>query len=128
MSNPYQGLDGREITDQVLLKLAAEELPQLPIACKTCPAALWELVSSKKTGNTAVKCYCRLKHLYTWAPDVDSEVLDCSALYMEEEEEDQPTSRPASQTSSATSQPSQEPQNILPAYTIDEEEDDDIPN
>ena len=126
MSNPYEGLDGREITDQVLLKLAPEELPQLPIACKTCPAALWELVRSKKSKSTSVKCYCRLKHLYTWAPDVDSEILDCSALYMDEEEEDQEASRPASQASSPTSQPSPEPQNILPAYSIDEE--DEIPN
>ena len=127
MSNPYEGLDGREITDQVLLKLAAEELPQLPIACKTCPAALWELVRSKKSGSTSVKCYCRLKHLYTWGPDVDSEIMDCSALYMEEEEDDQEPRQPASQTSTPASQPSPQPENIQPAYTIDEDEDE-IPN
>ncbi|EGB6200459.1 hypothetical protein L1K71_22100 [Salmonella enterica subsp. enterica serovar Anatum] len=80
--------NGKVITSEVLLKLKAEELPGLPIACKVCPAATWQL-----TGNLdspGLRCFCRVMHLFSWdSRNPPEEILDCDMIYEPEEEDDE---------------------------------------
>ena len=79
-------VNGRQITSEVLLKLKEELLPHLPIACKTCPMAMWQVHDKGKE----IKAYCRVMHAYTWSTTKPTEILDCDALYQTEEEEEEP--------------------------------------
>ncbi|EUM20213.1 hypothetical protein L462_04753 [Enterobacter sp. BIDMC 26] len=78
-------INGREIISNVLLNLKEELLPHLPIACKTCPMAMWQVHNQGKE----IKSYCRVMHAYTWQTSKPTEILDCDALYEEPEEEEE---------------------------------------
>lgn len=78
--------NGKEITSEVLLKLNAEALPVLPMACKVCPAAMWQLTGTVE--KPCVRCYCRVMHTFTWDSKHQEEVLDCDLIYPQEEDEE----------------------------------------
>lgn len=81
--------NGREITSEVLLKLRAEDLPALPLACKTCPSAMWQITGkAKQPESLTVRCYCPVMHSFTWDSRNQEEILDCDHLYEPEEEEE----------------------------------------
>ncbi|WP_253207672.1 hypothetical protein [Pseudomonas sp. BF61] len=83
--------NGREITSEVLLKLRAVDLPALPLACKTCPSAMWQITGKPdKPEAVTVRCYCQAMHTFTWDSHTREEILDCDHLYEPEEEEDLP--------------------------------------
>lgn len=72
---------GREVTSEVLLKIERENMPGLPIACKVCPAALWQLTG--KPNAPQPRCFCRVMHVFTW-PSQQDEILDCDLIYISE--------------------------------------------
>jgi len=82
-------LPAREITSEVLLKLEPQILPHLPLACKTCPSAMWQ-VTGKPSRPESVKarCYCPVMHTFTWDSQNQEEILDCDRLYQDEDEEE----------------------------------------
>lgn len=83
--------NGREITSEVLLKLKAEALPALPMACKTCPVAMWQITGKPdRPDAVTVRCYCPMMHTFTWDSINREEILDCDRLYQEEEEDEEP--------------------------------------
>ncbi|KFF42199.1 hypothetical protein JH25_27945 [Pseudomonas sp. BRG-100] len=83
--------NGREITSEVLLKLRAEHLPGLPLACKTCPVAMWQTTGkADQPESVTVRCYCPAMHVFSWDSRNREEILDCDRLYEPEEDEDPP--------------------------------------
>ncbi|WP_143354463.1 hypothetical protein, partial [Erwinia amylovora] len=78
---------GREVTSEVLLKIEPDYMAELPIACKVCRAALWQLTG--KVESPQPQCFCRVKHVYTWPALPGKEILDCDMIYMAEEQEEQ---------------------------------------
>lgn len=78
----------REIVSEVLLTLSPKDLVGLPMACKSCPDALWQIVGKPgKPDQVQVRNYCPIMHVFTWSPQVQEEILDCEHLYAEEAEE-----------------------------------------
>ncbi|WP_233098430.1 hypothetical protein [Pseudomonas sp. MF5691] len=81
--------NGREISSEVLLKLKVEELPALPLACKTCPSAMWQITGKPDAPESVtVRCYCQVMHSFTWDSRNREEILDCDHLYEPEDEEE----------------------------------------
>ncbi len=79
----------REVTSEVLLKLEPQILPHLPMACKTCPSAMWQVTGNpKKPESVKARCYCPVMHTFTWDSQNQEEILDCDRLYQEEDEEE----------------------------------------
>ena len=86
----YSPPNGREIASQVLLKLRGESLAALPMACKTCPSAMWQITGKPdRPEAVTVRCYCPLMHTFTWDSRNQEESLDCDHLYQEEDEDDE---------------------------------------
>jgi hypothetical protein len=86
----YSPANGREITSQVLLQLRGESLAALPMACKTCPSAMWQITGKPdRPEAVTVRCYCPLMHTFTWDSRNQEEILDCEHLYQEEDEEEE---------------------------------------
>lgn len=86
----YTLANGREITSEVLMKLKAEALPALPMACKTCPVAMWQITGKPdRPDSVTVRCYCPMMHTFTWDSINREEILDCDRLYQEEEEDEE---------------------------------------
>lgn len=84
----YSPANGREITSEVLLKLRGDALPSLPMACKTCPSAMWQITGKPdRPEAVTVRCYCPVMHTFTWDSRNQEEILDCDHLYEEEDEE-----------------------------------------
>lgn len=82
-------LPAREITSEVLLKLDNQILPHLPMACKTCPSAMWQLTGKpNRPESVTARCYCPVMHTFTWDSQNQEEILDCDRLYQEEEEDE----------------------------------------
>ncbi|HDR3051873.1 TPA: hypothetical protein QCL04_005938 [Pseudomonas aeruginosa] len=77
----------REVISEVLLKLEEKALPDLPLACKTCPAAMWQ-ITGRDTAKVTARCYCRTMHTFTWDSKNQEEILDCDMLYATEEQEE----------------------------------------
>ncbi|WP_411566787.1 hypothetical protein ACLIN3_27580 (plasmid) [Pseudomonas orientalis] len=91
----YTLATGRQITSEVLMKLKAEALPDLPMACKTCPSAMWQITGKPDQPETVtVRCYCPVMHTFTWDNINREEIMDCDRLYQEEEEESRGPARP----------------------------------
>ncbi|ALE01097.1 hypothetical protein [Pseudomonas syringae] len=87
--NPYTPGNDREITSEVLLKLQGDALRHLPMACKTCPSAMWQITGKPdRPEAVTVRCYCPVMHTFTWDSRNQEEILDCDHLYQEEEEEE----------------------------------------
>ncbi|KWT12105.1 MULTISPECIES: hypothetical protein [Pseudomonas syringae group] len=85
----YTPGNDREITSEVLLKLRGDALPHLPMACKTCPSAMWQITGKPdRPEAVTVRCYCPVMHTFTWDSRNQEEILDCDHLYQEEDEED----------------------------------------
>ncbi|CAH0299117.1 hypothetical protein SRABI13_04325 [Erwinia aphidicola] len=78
---------GRAVTSEVLLKLEEDGMPGLPIACKVCPAAMWQLTG--KPESPQARCFCRVMHAFTWSSQQQEEILDCDLIYMTEEQAEQ---------------------------------------
>lgn len=78
---------GRAVTSEVLLKLEEDGMPGLPIACKVCPAAMWQLTG--KPESPQARCFCRVMHVFTWSNQQQEEILDCDLIYMSEEQAEQ---------------------------------------
>ncbi|PII85132.1 hypothetical protein BL250_12485 [Erwinia sp. OLTSP20] len=78
---------GRAVTSEVLLKLEEDGMPGLPIACKVCPAAMWQLTG--KPESPQARCFCRVMHAFTWSGQQQEEILDCDLIYMSEEQAEQ---------------------------------------
>ncbi|OXU01841.1 hypothetical protein IPC1165_28875 [Pseudomonas aeruginosa E2] len=78
----------REVISEVLLKLEEKALPDLPLACKTCPAAMWQIIG-RDTAKVTARCYCRTMHTFTWDSKHREEILDCDMLYATEEQEEE---------------------------------------
>jgi hypothetical protein len=86
----YSPSNGREITSEVLLRLRGEALAALPMACKTCPSAMWQITGKPdRPEAVTVRCYCPVMHTFTWDSRNQEEILDCDHLYQEEDEEDE---------------------------------------
>ncbi|WP_258196867.1 hypothetical protein [Pseudomonas japonica] len=84
----YSPANGREITSEVLLKLRGDALPSLPMACKTCPSAMWQITGKPdRPEAVTVRCYCPVMHTFTWDSRNQEEILDCDHLYEEQDEE-----------------------------------------
>lgn len=80
----------REITSEVLLKLRTQDTLNLPVACRTCPAALWQTTGKpSRPDQLQVRCYCRIMHTFTWDKGTKEEILDCDLLYDQEDEEEE---------------------------------------
>nr|WP_055137714.1 hypothetical protein [Pseudomonas corrugata] len=77
---------GREVVSEVLLKLDPSALAKLPVACKTCLDAVWQ-ITGKSTDKVQVRCFCPVLHSFTWSAQQTEEILDCEHLYKTEEEE-----------------------------------------
>ncbi|SFP07840.1 hypothetical protein SAMN05444063_1551, partial [Pseudomonas syringae] len=89
--NPYTPGNDREITSEVLLKLQGDALRHLPMACKTCPSAMWQITGKPdRPEAVTVRCYCPVMHTFTWDSRNQEEILDCDHLYQEEDEEGGP--------------------------------------
>ncbi|NJP03503.1 hypothetical protein HBH25_21945 [Pseudomonas sp. hsmgli-8] len=87
----YSPANGREITSEVLLKLRGDDLRNLPMACKTCPSAMWQITGKPdRPEAVTVRCYCPVMHTFTWDSRNQEEILDCDHLYEEEDEEAAP--------------------------------------
>ncbi|MDT3268990.1 hypothetical protein QNL75_28505, partial [Pseudomonas amygdali pv. morsprunorum] len=70
-------------------KLRGDALPHLPMACKTCPSAMWQITGKPdRPEAVTVRCYCPVMHTFTWDSRNQEEILDCDHLYQEEDEED----------------------------------------
>ncbi|KGS10725.1 hypothetical protein OA77_30940, partial [Pseudomonas coronafaciens] len=70
------------------LKLRGDALPSLPMACKTCPSAMWQITGKPdRPEAVTVRCYCPVMHTFTWDSRNQEEILDCDHLYQEEDEE-----------------------------------------
>ncbi|WP_440057882.1 hypothetical protein [Pseudomonas fragariae (ex Marin et al. 2024)] len=81
--------NGREIVSEVLMKLEEHVLSDLPMACKTCPDALWQITGkASQPHKVQVRCYCPMMHAFTWDAKTQEEILDCEHLYDEEEDVD----------------------------------------
>lgn len=78
---------GRAVTSEVLLKLEVDGMPGLPIACKVCPAAMWQLTG--KPESPQARCFCRVMHVFTWSGQQQEEILDCDLVYQTEEQAEQ---------------------------------------
>ncbi|WP_425323371.1 hypothetical protein [Arsenophonus nasoniae] len=78
--------NGKTITSEVLLKLKQDALPHLPMACKVCPAAMWQLTGT--VSQPSIRCFCRVMHTFTWDSQHQNEVLDCDLIYQEQEAEE----------------------------------------
>nr|WP_122423060.1 hypothetical protein [Pseudomonas viridiflava] len=90
--------NGREIVSEVLMKLEENVLADLPLACKTCPDALWQIVGKASQPNKVqVRCYCPMMHAFTWDAKTQEEILDCEHLYDEEEDEGESQPAPVSE-------------------------------
>lgn len=90
MTSNYLTSSGRQITSEVLLKLDPTVLPKLPLACKTCPAAMWQIVGKpEQSESVTARCYCHELHTFVWDSKTNEEILDCDRLYEPEEEEDE---------------------------------------
>ncbi|EGH45629.1 hypothetical protein PSYPI_26329 [Pseudomonas syringae pv. pisi str. 1704B] len=86
---PYTPGNDREITSEVLLKLQGDALRHLPMACKTCPSAMWQITGKPdRPEAVTVRCYCPVMHTFTWDSRNQEEILDCDHLYQEEDEEE----------------------------------------
>lgn len=117
--------NGKEITSEVLMKLKPEELPALPMACKVCPAAMWQLTGTVE--KPLLRCFCRVMHVFTWDSRNQEEVLDCDMIYQPEETEEEvetlgnttQTSLPPFLASQISTQPSEEPVTDLEMDTPD---------
>ncbi|MNF62426.1 hypothetical protein D3C84_441070 [compost metagenome] len=84
----YQPSNGRVITSEVLMKLEPGVLPKLPVACKTCPSAMWQITGKPdRPEAVTVRCYCPMMHTFTWDSRNQEEILDCDHLYESEEDE-----------------------------------------
>ncbi|MEQ0866927.1 hypothetical protein [Pseudomonas aeruginosa] len=85
----YTLANGREVSSEVLLKLNEDALRDLPLACKTCQAGMWQTMGSPgKPEAVAIRCYCRVMHQFTWDSRNREEILDCDQLYGEAEEDE----------------------------------------
>ena len=85
----YSPPNGRLIVSDVLLKLKGEAVAALPMACKTCPSAMWQITGKPdRPEAVTVRCYCPVMHTFTWDSRNQEEILDCDHLYQPEEEED----------------------------------------
>ncbi|WP_258230397.1 hypothetical protein [Pseudomonas protegens] len=83
----YTLANGREVNSEVLLKLKENGVADLPMACKTCPAAMWQITGrASHPEAVTVRCFCRVMHSFTWDSRNREEILDCDQLYQEEEE------------------------------------------
>ncbi|WNV99703.1 hypothetical protein AAH442_27615 (plasmid) [Klebsiella pneumoniae] len=78
--------NGKEVISEVLMKLDESDLPNLPMACKVCPAAMWQLTGT--IAKPSVRCYCRAMHTFTWDNKTQEEILDCDMIYQEDEEDE----------------------------------------
>ncbi|WP_259445121.1 relaxosome component, NikC family protein [Pseudomonas sp. S5F11] len=92
----------RIVVSEVLLKLEPRDLLKLPMACKTCSAAMWQLTGKPdQPKSLVVRNYCRAMHTFTWDSRTQEEILDCDQLYQEEDpdeprmDEDDPEDVPA---------------------------------
>ncbi|MGP5424781.1 hypothetical protein [Pseudomonas helleri] len=84
----HVALPKREITSEVLLKLTASDVSKLPLACRTCPGAMWQITGKPaKPEAVTVRCYCKAMHTFTWDSRTKEEILDCDLLYQEDEED-----------------------------------------
>ena len=82
-------LPSREITSEVLLKLQARDVSILPLACRTCPGAMWQVTGKPaKPESLTVRCYCKVMHTFTWDSRNQEEILDCDLLYQDDEEDE----------------------------------------
>ena len=83
----------RIVISEVLLKLEPSSLLKLPLACKTCPSAMWQLTGKLDNPKSlTLRNYCTAMHTFTWDSKTQEEILDCDRLYEKEEEE--PTEDP----------------------------------
>ena len=90
MSSSHEASSGRIVVSEVLLKLEQSTVLKLPLACKTCPAAVWQLTGNPKNlDSLTVRNYCTVMHTFTWDSRTQEEILDCDRLYEKEEEEEQ---------------------------------------
>lgn len=80
----------REVVSEVLLKLEPSALKGLPLACTTCPDAVWQ-TTGKSTDKVQVRCFCPVLHSFTWSAQQTEQILDCEHLYKTEEEEEEET-------------------------------------
>ncbi|MEE9681858.1 relaxosome component, NikC family protein [Pseudomonas sp. LW8] len=88
MSN-IEPLGGRVVVSEVLLKLTPKDLDQLPMACKTCPSAMWQITGKPdQPDKLTVRNYCQAMHTFTWDSKTREEILDCDRLYEKEDEEE----------------------------------------
>jgi len=88
MSN-IEPLGGRVVVSEVLLKLTPKDLAQLPMACKTCPSAMWQITGKPdQPDKLTVRNYCHAMHTFTWDSKTREEILDCDRLYEKEDEEE----------------------------------------
>ena len=80
-------LGGRVVISQVLLKLRPSDLEALPMACKTCESAMWQITGKPdQPDNLTVRNYCQAMHTFTWDSKTREEILDCDRLYEKEDE------------------------------------------
>jgi len=83
-------LPHREIISEVLLKLQSRDVSKLPLACKTCPSAMWQITGKPdRPEAVTVRCYCPVMHTFTWDSKNQEEILDCDHLYQEDEEDEE---------------------------------------
>ncbi|PRW84429.1 relaxosome component, NikC family protein [Pseudomonas fluorescens] len=88
MSLPQELPSERIVVSEVLLKLEPSDLAKLPLACKTCPSAMWQLTGDPKNPKSlTVRNYCSAMHTFTWDSRTQEEILDCDRLYEKEDEE-----------------------------------------
>ncbi|WP_426120580.1 relaxosome component, NikC family protein [Pseudomonas sp. PSRC3] len=82
----------RIVVSEVLLKLEPSSLLKLPLACKTCPSAMWQLTGKPDNPKSlTLRNYCSAMHTFTWDSKTQEEILDCDRLYeKEDEDKDEP--------------------------------------
>ena len=91
MTSAQETPSQRIVVSEVLLKLEPRDLQKLPLACKTCPSAMWQLTGKPdQPKSLVVRNYCRAMHTFTWDSRTQEEILDCDHLYEEEEDPDEP--------------------------------------
>ena len=103
----------REIISEVLLKLSTQDTVKLPMACRTCPSAMWQVTGKpSQPDKLKVRCYCRAMHTFTWDSVTKEEIVDCDLLYQEEEE--------------AEPEPKEEDLSSLPPYLRQQRESENL--
>ncbi|AGN33490.1 relaxosome component, NikC family (plasmid) [Pseudomonas fluorescens A506] len=91
MSSNQEAPSGRIVVSEVLLKLEPSSLQKLPLACKTCPSAMWQLTGKPdQPKSLVVRNYCTAMHTFTWDSRTQEEILDCDRLYEKEDDPDEP--------------------------------------